>query len=124
MTSASSPRGCGGQAGGCENSETPNAKFARIADEIKKNADWRALLAGNYDHELQALDEIAKGYGGESWNTGGGFCVAVIPLGPHDAMGVTSECICHYHSATATNTEEVFYEPDMGSIEGMVSLVD
>ena len=53
--------------------ETVDAKFARIAEEIRTNSDWRALLAGTYDDELTALDEIAKHYGGESWNTGGGI---------------------------------------------------
>ena len=71
-----------------ENSETPEAKFARIAEEIKKNADWRALLAGTYDDELQALDEIARHYGGETWHTGGNIYVRpVLPLGPHERDG-------------------------------------
>jgi hypothetical protein len=35
-----------------ENSETPDAKFARIAEEIKKNAYWRALLAGTHDERV------------------------------------------------------------------------
>jgi hypothetical protein len=48
----------------------------------------------------------------------------VIPLGPHDAIGVTGECICHYHGATATSMEEVFYEPDNDTSEGAVPLVD
>jgi hypothetical protein len=104
--------------------ETPDAKFACIADEIKANADWRALLAGTYDDELAALEEIAKRYGGESWNTGGGIYVAVLPLGPHDAMAVTGEVICHYHNAKATSMSEVFDDPDNDTTEGMVSLID
>lgn len=103
---------------------TPNEKFARIADEIASNPDWRALLAGTYDDELLALDEIAKHYGGESWNTGGGVYVAVLPLGPHDCMGVTGEVICRYHNAKATSIEEVFYEPENDTSEGCVSLCD
>jgi hypothetical protein len=71
------------------------------------------------------IDEIAKHYGGETRrHTGGNIYVAVLPLGPHDAMGVTREYICHYHGTTATSTEEVFYEPDNDSSEGAVSLVD
>ena len=107
-----------------ENNETTEAKFARLAEEIKKNVDWRALLAGTYGKELQALDEIAKHYGGETWHTGGNIYVAVLPLGPHDAMGVTGECICHYRNATATSMEEVFSEPDNDTGEGAVWLVD
>lgn len=107
-----------------ENSETPGAKFARIAEEIRTNADWRALLAGMYDDELQALDEIAKHYGGQAWHTGGNIYVAVLPLGPHDAMGVTSDCICHYHNSKATTVEEVFDEPENDTSEGAISLVD
>jgi hypothetical protein len=107
-----------------ESDETPDVKFARIADEIKSNADWRALLAGTYDDELTALDEIAKHYGGESWNTGGGIYVAVLPLGLHDALAVTGECICRYHNAKATSMSEVFDEPDNDTSEGCVSLSD
>jgi hypothetical protein len=107
-----------------ESDETPNAKFARIAQEIKNNADWRALLAGTYDDELTALEEIAKHYVGESWNTGGGIYVAVLPLGPHDAMAVTGEVICHYHNAKATSMSEVFDDPDNDTSVGMVSLID
>ncbi len=103
---------------------TPDEKFARIAAEIKTTADWRALLAGTYDDELLALDEIAKRYGGQSWNTGGGIYVAVIPLGPHDAMGVTGEVICRYHNSKATTVEEVFDEPENDTSEGAISLVD
>jgi hypothetical protein len=84
---------------------TPDMKFARIAEEIRTHADWRALLAGTYDDELAALEEIAKHYGGESWNTGGGVYVAVVPLGPHDALAVTGEVICHYHNAKAASHE-------------------
>src|SRR5260370_24053790 len=61
-------------------------RFGEIASEIKANAEWRRLLAGEYADEIKALDEIAKRYGGESWNTGGGIHVGVIPLWPHDAM--------------------------------------
>jgi len=107
-----------------ESDETPDAKFARIAQEIKTNADWRALLAGTYDDELLALEEIAKRYGGESWNTGGGIYVAVLPLGPHDCMGVTGECICRYHNAKATSMSEVFDAPENDASDGCVSLCD
>jgi hypothetical protein len=48
----------------------------------------------------------------------------VIPLGPHDAMGVTSECICRYYNAKATSTEDVFWEPENDTSEGMVSLLE
>jgi hypothetical protein len=103
--------------------EKPDDKFCRIAVEIKANARWRKLLAGQYADELKALEEIAKHYGGQSWNTGGGIYVAVIPLGPHDAMGVTGECICRYHNASATCTDDIFYEPTNDTSEGMISLV-
>jgi hypothetical protein len=103
---------------------TPDEKFARIAEEIRTNRDWRALLAGTYEDGLLALDEIAKRYGGESWNTGGGIYVTVIPLGPHDALGVSPECICRYHNSKATTVDEVFDEPENDTSEGMVSLVD
>jgi hypothetical protein len=43
--------------------------------------------------------EIAKQYGGENWNTGGNMHVAVIPLGPHDCMGVSGEVICRYNNS-------------------------
>jgi hypothetical protein len=105
-------------------SQTPDEKFARIAEEIRTNADWRALLAGTYRDELTALDEIAERYGGESWNTGGGIYVAVIPLGPHDAMGVTAECICRYHNSKANSLSDVFDDPENDTSDGMVSLVD
>jgi hypothetical protein len=107
-----------------ESDETPDAKFARIADEIKTNADWRALLAGTHDDEMVALDEIAKKYAGEVWNTGGNIYVAVLPLGPHDALAVTGEVICHYHNAKATSMSEVFDEPDNDTSQGCVSLCD
>jgi hypothetical protein len=104
--------------------ENPDAKFRRIADEIVANKNWRRLLAGEYADELKALDEIAKHYGGESWNTGGGIHIAVIPLGPHDAMGVTGEVICHYHNSKATSVGDVFYEAENDSSEGCISLLD
>jgi hypothetical protein len=104
--------------------ETPGEKFARIAGEIKGNADWRAMLAGTYADELKALDEIAKRYGGESWNTGGGMYVAVLPLGPHDAMGVSAEVMCRYHNAKATSMSDVFDEPDNDTSEGAISLCE
>ncbi len=103
--------------------ETVEAKFARIADEIKTNTDWRALLAGTYDDELTALDEIAKHYGGESWHTGGNIYVAVIPLGPHDAMGVTAEVVCRYTNSKATSMEDVFWEPENNTSDGSISLL-
>jgi hypothetical protein len=82
------------------------------------------LLAGTYADEMKALDEIAKQYGGENWNTGGNVYVAVLPLGPHDAMGVTGECICHYHNSRASSMADVFDEPENNTSEGMVSLCD
>ena len=110
--------------GGKNEGESPREKFARIAAEIKANADWRALLAGTYDDELAALEEIAKHYGGESWNTGGGVYVAVLPLGPHDVLAVTAEVICHYHNANAASMSDVFDEPDNDTSEGCVSLIE
>jgi hypothetical protein len=107
-----------------ESDEEPAMKFARIADEIRTNADWRALLAGTFDDEMVALDEIAKKYAGEVWNTGGGIYVAVLPIGPNDALAVTGEVICHYHNEKATSMSEVFDEPDNDTSEGMVSLID
>ena len=104
--------------------ENLDAKFRRIADEINANENWRKLLAGEYGDELKALEEIARHYGGESWNTGGGIHVAVIPLGPHDAMGVTGECVVLYHNSQATCMEDVFDEPENDTSEGMVSLLD
>jgi hypothetical protein len=104
--------------------ETQDEKFARIAEEIRSNADWRALLAGTYNDELTALDEIAKQYGGENWHTGGGIYVAVLPLGPHDCMGVTGEVICRYHNSRATCMADVFDEPENDTSEGCVSLLD
>src|ERR1035441_7182950 len=90
--------------------ENLDAKFRRIADEIVANKNWRRLLAGEDADELKALDEIAKHYGGESWNTGGGIHVAFIPLGPHDAMGVTGEVFGHYHNSKPTRVEDLFHE--------------
>jgi hypothetical protein len=107
-----------------ESDETPDAKFLRIAQEIKGNADWRAMLAGTYADELKTLDEIAKRYGGESWNTGGGMYVAVLPLGQHDAMGVSAEVMCRYHNAKATSMGDVFDEPDNDTSEGCISLCE
>ena len=103
--------------------ESADAKFRRIADEIVANKTWRKLLAGEYADELEALAEIAKHYGGESWNTGGGIYVAVIPLGPHDCIGITGETVCRYHNSQATSVEDVFYEPENDTSEGCVSLV-
>lgn len=107
-----------------KNDETVEARFARIAGEIKTNADWRALLAGTYDDEMVALEEIAKKYAGEVWQTGGGIYVAVLPLGPHDCIGVTGEVIAHYFNSKATCVEDVFYEPENDTSEGCVSLCD
>jgi hypothetical protein len=104
--------------------ETLDEKFRRIADEIVVNKKWRKLLAGEYADEMKALDEIAKHYGGENWQTGGGIYVAVIPLRPHDAIGVTGEVVCRYHNSQATCVEDVFYEPENDTSEGMVSLLD
>jgi hypothetical protein len=103
---------------------TPGEKFARIAEEIKGNLDWRAMFRGTHHDELVALDEIAKRYGGECWNTGGGIYVAVLPLGPHDCMGVTGEVICRYHNSRATCMADVFDEPENETSEGCVSLLD
>jgi hypothetical protein len=100
------------------------AKFVRIADEIKANKRWRRMLAGEHADEMTALNEIAKHYGGENWNTGGNIYVAVIPLGPHDCMGVTGEVICHYRNSKATSMEEVFYDPTNDTSEGCISLLD
>jgi hypothetical protein len=102
--------------------ETPEKKFRRIADEIVANKKWRKLLAGTYDEELDALDEIAKHYGGENMNTGGNVHVAVIPLGPHDCLGVTGECCVRYHNLRATGVD-VFYEPENDTNVGVVSLI-
>lgn len=104
--------------------ETRDEKFTRIAQEIKTNKQWREMFAGSYDEELKALEMIAKQYGGESWNTGGGIIVAVIPLGPFDAMGVTGECIVHYHNSKATCMSDVFDEPENDTSVGAVSLLD
>ena len=104
--------------------EAADAKFRRIAGEIKANAEWRRLLAGEYADELRALEQIAKRYGGESWNTGGGMYVAVIPLGPHECMGVSAECICFYRNSKATDPYEIFGEPENDTSEGMISLLD
>jgi hypothetical protein len=104
--------------------ESADTKFRRIADEIVKNRKWRRLLAGEYADELRALDEIAKHYGGESWNTGGGIYVAVIPIGPHDALGVTGEVICHYHNSKAACVEDVFWDAENDTSEGCISLIE
>jgi hypothetical protein len=95
-----------------ESDETPDAKFTRIAQEIKSNADWRALLAGTYDDELTALDEIAKHYGGENTHTGGNIYVVLIALGLHDVMAISAETLCRYHSEMLTNPYEIFWEPE------------
>jgi hypothetical protein len=107
-----------------ESDETPNAKFARIAQEIKSNADWRALLAGTYDDELTALDEIAKHYGGKNTHTGGNIYVVLIALGPHDVTAVSAEALCRYHSETLTDPYEIFSEPENYISNSAVSLCD
>jgi hypothetical protein len=107
-----------------EREETPDVKFLRIAGEIVANKRWRRLLAGEYADEITALDEIAKHYGGENMNTGGNIHVAVIPLGPHDCMGVTAEVVCHYHNSKATGIDDVFWEPENDPSDGCISLVD
>ena len=104
--------------------ETPEKKFQRIAQEIVANKGWRKLLAGEYSEELRALDEIAKHYGGENINTGGNVHVAVVPLGPHDCMGITAEVVCHYVNSKATCVEDIFWEPENDPSEGCVSLVE
>lgn len=104
--------------------EAVDAKFARLAEEIKTNASWRAMLAGTYEDEMLALEEIANHYGGEVWNTGGNIYVAVVPLGPHDCMGVTGEVICRYTNSKSTDMEEIFYEPENDTGEGSVSLCE
>jgi hypothetical protein len=104
---------------------TPGEKFVHIAAEIKGNADWRALLKGTRADELQALDEIAAHYeGGQTLNTGGNCIVALIPLGPHDCMGVTGGVICHYRNSKAASVEDIFWEPENHPNEGAVSLLD
>jgi hypothetical protein len=110
--------------GGKNEGESPREKFGRIAAEIKANADWRALLAGTSEDEVMALGEIANHYGGECWNTGGGIYVAVVPLGPHDALAVGSGVVCHYHNANAASMGDVFDEPDNDTSDGMMSLID
>ena len=107
-----------------ESDETPDAKFARIAQEIKSNADWRALLAGTYDDELTAFDEIAKHYGGENTHTCGNIYVVLIALGPHDVMAVSAEALCRYHSEMLTDPYEIFWEPENYISESAVSLCD
>jgi hypothetical protein len=102
--------------------ESVDAKFVRIAAEIVANKRRRKLLAGNWHDEQRALEQIAKHYGGDTWNTGGNFYVAVIPLGPHDCMGVTGECICRYHNSKTTDPYDIFGDPDNDTSEGMVSL--
>ena len=104
--------------------EKPDTKFRRIAQEIVANKDWRKLLAGEHGDEMKALDDIAKHYGGENMNTGGGIYVAVIPLGPHDCMGVSAEAVCRYTNSKATSMEEVFWEPENDTSEGCISLVE
>ena len=104
--------------------ESVDGKFGRIAEEIKANRAWRAMLAGTNADEMQALDEIAKHYEGENWHTGGGIYVAVIPLGPHDCMGVTGEVICRYTNSKAASMEDVFYAPENDTGEGSVSLCE
>ena len=104
--------------------EKPDAKFQRIAGEIKANADWRALLAGTYADETRALEEIAQHYSGENTATGGGIYVVLIPLGPHDCMGITAEVVCRYSNLKATSMEQVFWEPTNDTSEGCVSLVE
>ena len=50
--------------------------------------------------------------------------VAVLPLGPHDAMGVTGECVCRYHNSRAASIEDVFYEPENDTATDAISLLD
>jgi hypothetical protein len=45
--------------------ESVEAKFLRITAEIVANKRWRKLLAGDGRDEMQALEAIAKRYGGE-----------------------------------------------------------
>ena len=103
---------------------TPDMKFARIAEEIRTNADWRALLAGTYDDELAALEEIAKHYGGENTHTGGNIYVVLIALGPHDVMAVSAEAMCRYHDEELTEAYEIFWKPESYISESAVSLCD
>ncbi len=102
--------------------ETPDAMFVRIAAEIKGNADWRRLLAG--DDDLNALEQIAAHYEGKTLDTGGHCIVALVSLGEHDCMGVTGEVICHYRNSKATSVEDIFWEPENEPNEGAVSLLD
>lgn len=103
----------------------PEEKFKRIAAEIKANPDWRALLAGTRADELAALEEIANHYeGGQTLDTGGNCIVALIALGEHDCMGLSSEVICYYRNSKASSIEDIFWEPENDPNEGAVSLLD
>ncbi len=102
--------------------ENIEANFTRIAQQIKANERWRKLLAGEYADEMKALDEIAKHYGGENWHTGGGVYVVVNRLGEHELMGVSPECVCFYRNSKSTEIEDIFYEPENDTGEGIVSL--
>jgi hypothetical protein len=107
---------------------TPNEaaaiKFARMAEEIKANSDWRALLAGTGADVLAALDEIAQHYGGENTNTGGGIYVVLIALTPHDVMAVSSEAMSRYHDDELTDPYEIFSKPENFVSESAISLCD
>ncbi len=92
--------------------ENVDAKFLRIAAEIAANKRWRKLLAGDWHEEMKALEEIAKHYKGENTATGGGFYVVLIPLGPHEVMGVSAEVICRYRNSNLTDPYEIFWEPE------------
>lgn len=99
-------------------------KFQMIASEIKANAAWRKLLAGDWSDEQEALQAIAKKFGGEYTATGGGIYVVLISLGEQDCMGVSAECCCKYHSEKAASAYEIFWEHDNDPSEGIVSLCD
>jgi hypothetical protein len=99
-------------------------KFQMIASEIKANAAWRKLLAGDWSDEQEALQAIAKKFGGEYTATGGGIYVTIIPLGEHDCMGVSAECCCKYYSEKAASAYDIFWEHDNDPSEGIVSMCD
>src|ERR1017187_7055904 len=99
-------------------------KFQMIASEIKANAAWRKLLAGDWSDEQEALQAIAKKFGGEYTATGGGIYVTIIPLGEHDCMGVSAECCCKYYSEKAARAYDIFCEHYNDPREGIVSMCD
>ena len=104
--------------------EEITAKYMRIAQEIKTNSDWRALLCGTHDDVLLALEEIAAHYGGENTNTGGNIYVVLIALTPHDVMAVSAEAMSRYHDDELTNAYDIFSKPENFVRDSAISLVD